>query len=72
MNTRKGNFDVVADEGDTYTGRCHEDTLSGPCEFVSARWPTKTAATARMTQHVDEHDTGKAMPELADSGLRRF
>jgi hypothetical protein len=36
------------------------------CGFTSTGWPSAEARDARGMQHLDEHETGVAMPELAD------
>lgn len=51
---------TVTKDGDTY------DFVCPVCGFMSRRWATKAAASARAKQHATEHETGKPMPELAD------
>lgn len=52
---------VTGNKDDGYTFTCAD------CGFVSSGWPMKSAATKRGEEHAREHETGEAMPELADS-----
>lgn len=36
------------------------------CGFTSTGWPSEAAAARRGDAHQTEHETGIAMPELAD------
>lgn len=44
-----------------HTSGCGDD--AGP--FRSTGWPTRQAATERGEEHLTEHTSSKAMPELA-------
>lgn len=50
------------------SGTCGKDGKG----FVSKGWPTKEARDERARQHAAEHETKEPMPELVNSGLRRF
>ncbi|HXH59088.1 hypothetical protein [Iamia sp.] len=45
--------------GDTYDGACS-------CGFRSSGWPKRGQAEERIEQHVTEHGTGDAAPELVE------
>lgn len=47
------------DDTGTHTFMCE-------CGFMSARHETKKSANARGAEHMQEHETGEPMRELAD------
>lgn len=57
---------VSGNKDDGYVFTCPVD--DGQCQgFTSSGWPTKSAAETRGAEHLAEHESGKAMPELQDS-----
>lgn len=50
---------VDGDDGRSYDGQC-------ACGFVTAGWPQKKLAQARLDEHTAEHATGEPARELVD------
>lgn len=63
---------VTRTDDDSWTFQCpgFDDSPCGDPNtgqpFVSSGWPTKKVAEARGLQHIDEHEGGDPMPELAE------
>ena len=49
-----------------YDFECKELVGAEPCGFKSSGWDTKKLRDKRAKQHLEEHETGEPMQELAD------
>lgn len=63
---------VTGADDETWTFQC-PGVPGDPCgdpntgqPFHSSGWPTKDVANARGAQHLNEHENGEPMPELAE------
>jgi len=56
---------------DTFSWNCEEVTDYGPCGFQTSNWPSQKLADERGAEHMQEHETGEPMRELADFELEK-